>query len=147
MNKFSLHIISFDIPFPANYGGVIDVFYKIRALHHAGISIHLHCYEYNRPPATELNQYCTSVHYYRRNTGLLAGFGVKPYIVVSRMSKELVKNLLKDDYPIIFEGLHTCGIMSDAHLSGRFMIYRESNIEHQYYYHLFKAEKLSLIHI
>ena len=141
MNTFNLHIISFDLPFPAHYGGVIDVFYKIRALHRAGISIHLHCFEYNREPATELNQYCASVHYYRRNTGLLANFGVNPYIVASRMSVELVKNLLKDDHPILFEGLHTCGIMSDSQLRGRFMIYRESNIEHQYYYHLFKAEK------
>ncbi len=27
-----LHIISFDIPYPPNYGGVIDVFYKLKAL-------------------------------------------------------------------------------------------------------------------
>jgi hypothetical protein len=137
----SLHIISFDIPFPANYGGVIDVFYKIKALHHAGVSIHLHCFEHKRKPAAELNQYCSSVHYYRRKTGLYANFGRTPYIIASRMSKELVLNLLQDDYPILFEGLHTCGIISDVRLKNRFLIYRESNIEHIYYYHLFKAEK------
>ena len=32
-----LHIVSFSIPYPANYGGVIDVFYKLVALHKAGI--------------------------------------------------------------------------------------------------------------
>ena len=137
----SLHIIAFDIPFPANYGGVIDVFYKLRALHDAGVGIHLHCFEYKREPARELNQYCASVHYYPRNTGLSANFSLKPYIVASRMSEELVKNLLKDDSPILFEGLHTCGIMPDARLKGRFLIYRESNIEHHYYLHLYKAEK------
>lgn len=141
MKSPSLHIISFDIPFPANYGGVIDVFYKIRALHREGITIHLHCFEYKRGPAAELNKYCASVHYYPRNNGLLANFSIKPYIVSSRMSQELVKNLLKDDAPILFEGLHTCGIMADARLKDRFLIYRESNIEHHYYYHLFKAEK------
>jgi len=141
LNSLSIHIISFDIPFPANYGGVIDVFYKIRTLHHAGVGIHLHCYEYHREPAPELNQYCTSVHYYPRNTSLHANFGIKPYIVASRMSQKLVENLLNDDFPILFEGLHTCGIMSDERLHGRFLIYRESNIEHHYYYHLFKAEK------
>ena len=41
-----LHIISFDIPYPPNYGGVIDVYYKIRTLHKLGIKIHLHCFEY-----------------------------------------------------------------------------------------------------
>ena len=35
-----LHIISFDVPYPANYGGVIDVFYKLKALHAEGIKIH-----------------------------------------------------------------------------------------------------------
>jgi hypothetical protein len=137
----SLHIISFDIPFPANYGGVIDIYYKIRALHRAGVVVHLHCFVYKREPAAELNQYCASVHYYPRNTGLPANIGIKPYIVAGRMSQELVKNLLQDDFPILFEGLHTCGILADERLKGRFLVYRESNIEHQYYYHLFKAEK------
>jgi hypothetical protein len=57
------------------------------------------------------------------------------------MSEELVENLLTNDDPILFEGLHTCGIMADKRLKGRFLIYRESNIEHHYYYHLCKAEK------
>ena len=141
MNLLNLHIISFDIPYPANYGGVIDVFYKITALHDAGVKIHLHCFEYQRPPAKELEQYCESVHYYRRQTGLAANFSLKPYIVSGRTSPELIENLLHDDYPILFEGLHSCGFMHDARLKGRFLIYRESNIEHHYYYHLFKAEK------
>ncbi|MEI7499505.1 MAG: glycosyltransferase family 1 protein [Bacteroidota bacterium] len=137
----TLHIISFDIPFPANYGGVIDVFYKIRALHSAGVKIYLHCFEYQRNPAPELEKYCTSVHYYLRQTGLVANFRLKPYIVSSRMSNDLIENLLKDDSPILFEGLHACGFIADKRLKGRLLIYRESNIEHHYYYHLFKAEK------
>lgn len=141
MSGQSLHIISFDIPFPANYGGVIDVYYKIRALHRAGVKIHLHCFQYDRGPAEDLDQYCASVHYYRRRTGIRSSLGIKPYIVASRMSQELVQNLMHDDHPILFEGLHTCGIMSDKRLKGRFMVYRESNIEHHYYYHLFRAEK------
>ena len=139
MPTLNLHIISFDIPYPANYGGVIDVFYKIKALHRAGIGIHLHCFEYQRSPAKELEKYCASVHYYRRKTGLTANFSLKPYIVASRMSAQLVENLLNDDFPILFEGLHTCGFMADKRLKGRFLIYRESNIEHQYYFHLFKV--------
>ena len=141
MTKINLHIVSFDIPFPANCGGVIDVFYKIRALHRAGISIQLHCFEYDRKPAPELEKLCTSVHYYHRETGFLTNVSLRPYIVSSRRSPDLINNLLKDQNPILFEGLHTCGFMADERLKGRFMIYRESNIEHHYYYHLFKAEK------
>jgi hypothetical protein len=139
--SISLHILSFDVPFPANYGGVIDVFYKIRALHGAGVKIHLHCFEHRRGPAPELEAYCETVRYYPRRTGPGVHFSLKPYIVASRMSEELIRNLLQDDLPILFEGLHTCGIMKDARLKGRFMLYRESNIEHHYYYHLYRAEK------
>ncbi|MCX6283192.1 MAG: mannosyltransferase, partial [Bacteroidetes bacterium] len=40
-----LHIVSFDIPYPPDYGGVIDVYYKIKTLSEAGVKIHLHCFE------------------------------------------------------------------------------------------------------
>jgi predicted nucleic acid-binding protein len=49
--------------------------------------------------------------------------------------------LLRDDYPILFEGLHTCFYLDDPRLKNRFKIYRESNIEHHYYQHLFRDEK------
>jgi hypothetical protein len=141
LTNLHLHIISFDVPFPANYGGVIDVFYKLRALHTAGVKIHLHCFVYHREPAAELEKYCETVKYYPRKTGLAANLGLLPYIVAGRISEDLVKNLLNDDFPILFEGLHTCGIMQDERLKGRFLVYRESNIEHHYYRHLSKAEK------
>jgi hypothetical protein len=136
-----LHIVSFSIPFPANYGGVIDVFYKLKALHTAGIKIHLHCYQYDRPEAQELNAYCESVNYYPRKTGFAAQLSVKPYIVISRQSDSLLQNLLADNYPILFEGLHSCYYINRKELQGRTLIYRESNIEHDYYFNLFKSSK------
>ncbi|MCK9203053.1 MAG: glycosyltransferase family 1 protein [Bacteroidales bacterium] len=139
--SFTLHIISFDIPYPANYGGVIDVFYKIRALHEAGVRIYLHCFTYRRQPVKELDTYCDKIFYYPRKNGIISNLSLIPYIVKSRMPEELMGNLLRDHHPILFEGLHTCGFIADKRLQGRFLIYRESNIEHQYYYHLFKSEK------
>ena len=140
MPEQHLHIISFDIPFPPNYGGVIDIFFKIRSLHAAGVRVHLHCFQYGREPSRELEKLCYEVHYYRRKTGLLASLSLKPFIVMSRKSPELKENLLKDNYPVLFEGMHCCYCLDDQELAGRFRIYRESNIEHQYYFHLFKAE-------
>ncbi len=136
-----LHIVAFSIPYPANYGGVIDVFYKLKALHKAGIKIHLHCYQYDRPEAPQLNTYCYTVTYYARKTGLAAQFSVKPYIVESRHSEALLLNLLADNYPVLFEGLHSCYYLGHKSLQGRTLIYRESNIEHDYYFNLFKSEK------
>lgn len=136
-----LHIISFDIPYPPNYGGVIDVFYKIRTLHDLGIRIHLHCFEYpGRDRTRILDEYCEEVHYYPRKLGLRSAFSLAPYIVSSRKSKDLMANLLKDDYPILFEGLHSCYYLDDPRLKNRLKIYRESNIEHRYYFNLFKVD-------
>jgi hypothetical protein len=136
-----LHIVSFDVPFPANYGGVIDVYYKLVALKQAGVKLHLHCFDYGRGAKKELDELCESVNYYPRQTGLKANLSYVPYIVNSRQSNKLMNNLLRDDYPILFEGLHTCFYLDDPRLKNRFKIYRESNIEHHYYQHLFRDEK------
>jgi glycosyltransferase involved in cell wall biosynthesis len=140
MSEIHLHIISFTIPFPPNYGGVIDVFYKIRALYLSGVKVHLHCFSYDRKPSPELEKYCHELHYYPRKMGLRSALTWKPYIVYSRRSDQLLEILKKDDYPIVFEGLHSCYYLSHAALKNRIRIYRESNIEHLYYYHLSKAE-------
>jgi hypothetical protein len=141
MPDHHLHIISFDIPYPPNYGGVIDVYYKITTLDKLGVKIHLHCFEYpGRERAEELEQYCEEVRYYPRILGLRSALSVKPYIVSSRKSEELIQNLLKDDHPILFEGLHSCYYIDDPRLRNRIKIYRESNIEHRYYFNLFKVD-------
>lgn len=136
-----LHIVAFDIPYPPNYGGVIDVYYKLKTLHELGIKIHLHCFEYpGRDRTAELEKFCREVHYYPRRTGLVSAFSHKPYIVVSRKSEQLIDRLCRDDYPVLFEGLHSCFYIDDPRLKDKTKVYRESNIEHRYYYNLFKVD-------
>lgn len=139
MEKY-LNIISFNIPWPANYGGIIDVYYKMKALHQCGVKIILHCFEYERPHSPELEAICEKVYYYKRCTGLRANITLLPYNVYSRKHPELIANLLKNDYPILFEGLHCCYYIDDPRLKNRKKIYREANIEHDYYRHLAEAE-------
>lgn len=136
-----LHVISFDVPLPANYGGVIDVFYKLKALASLGVKIHLHCFEYGRKEAQGLEDVCEEVFYYHRNTTRGYLFRRRPFIAVTRSSEQLVQRLLKDDYPILFEGLHTCYHLPDERLMNRFKIVRTHNIEHDYYRSLAKVEK------
>src|SRR6187399_3138688 len=95
-----LNIISFDVPYPADYGGVIDIFYKIKYLSEAGIKVHLHCFQYGRAAHNELNKYCASVNYYPRKTAKSLLFNTLPYIVLSRNAADLKENLLSNDYPI-----------------------------------------------
>ena len=137
----SLHLIAFDIPFPADYGGVMDVFYKIKALKAEGFDVILHCFQYReRAPQAELERHCQKVYYYKRQMNPLSILSKKPYIVASRQSPELLKNLMKDDFPIIFEGLHTCAFINHVALKNRFKIVRMHNVEWEYYQNLKSLE-------
>ena len=136
-----LHILSFDIPYPANYGGVIDVFFKLKTLHQLGAKITLHCFQYgNRTPSKELAKYCNQVHYYPRQQGLPSLSFLHPYIVYSRRSGRLLDNLLQDNAPILFEGLHTCYYLDHPKLKARQKWVRMHNIEWEYYQALAQTE-------
>ena len=138
----TFHVIAFDVPYPPNYGGVIDVFYKLKHLHQAGAIIHLHCYQYGRDEAPELLKYCKTVTYYKRSTKNIAlHFSLTPFTVLTRRSKTLEENLLKDNHPILFEVLHTCYLLNDSRFENRIKLYRQSNIEHEYYKQLAQSEK------
>jgi glycosyltransferase involved in cell wall biosynthesis len=139
MNR--LHIISFNIPYPPDYGGVIDVYYKLRALHDAGIKIILHCFEYGRKEQIELNEICEAVYYYHRDFSIRDFSSLTPFIVKSRKSSALLKNLAKDSAPILFEGLHTCYYLSHPALQSRFKIVRMHNVEADYYKALGRNER------
>ena len=138
--KLKLHIVSFDVPYPPNYGGVIDVFYKIKALHKLGVKIHLHTFTYGRGNPDELKQYCEEISYYKRGS-FINLFSRKPYIVKTRKSSLLTQNLLKDDYPILFEGIHTTYPLINTQFKNRIILVRTHNIEHDYYVGLSKSEK------
>jgi hypothetical protein len=128
-----LHIIALNVPYPPNYGGIIDIYYKLEALSHLGVKIILHCFEYERPAATQLEVLCEKVFYYKRHTGLVAHMTFLPYNVYSRKNSLLAERLLQDDYPVLFEGLHSCYYLTDKRLYARLKIYRAGNIEHDYY--------------
>jgi hypothetical protein len=135
-----LHVISFDVPYPPTYGGVIDVFYKVKALHDKGIRVHLHCFQYGRESSVQLERITEKVYYYQRNVAKSQLFAKLPYIVISRSSEELMNNLLADDHPILFEGLHTCSMLADDRLRDRMKVVRTHNVEHDYYKSLADVE-------
>jgi len=135
-----IHIVSFNIPYPPNYGGVIDVFYKIRSLSKLGVKIHLHCFKYDRPESQKLEKYCKSVNYYDRPKSLKFFFSELPFIVNTRSNIELYNNLINDSFPIFFEGLHTTYFLKELLKKDRQIIVRSHNIEHDYYRALAKNE-------
>lgn len=127
------------MPYPVDYGGVVDLFCKLPALHSLGIKIHLHCFDYGRGRQNELAKYCISVNYYKRNNTLTSLLSDKPFMVASRTSRELENNLLKDDYPILCEGVHSSFFIHDKRFSNRKKILRLHNVEYEYYRHLYES--------
>jgi len=139
LNKH-LHIVAHDVPWPADYGGAIDVFYKIKALHALGVKVHLHCFTGSRKPQKELEQYCVSVQYYSRKRKL-AAFSLKvPYIVQSRRDVQLLKDLSNDQYPILLDCIHCTYLLHTNQLKDRKVFVRPQNVEYRYYNQLAKHE-------
>ena len=127
-----LHVVAFQVPWPPNYGGVIDVYYRLRALAQLGLRIDLHCFAYDREPAPELDQ-LANVHYYPRKPAWMGLLSSEPYIVSSRASVALLDRLLADQAPILFDGLHSCHYLADAQLASRRKVVRMHNVEWKYY--------------
>lgn len=141
LNNLRLHLVSFAIPFPADYGGVQDVFHKLRWMKKLGVQVHLHAWAYHgRAISPELAALCADISIYKRSINwkdLLQG---KPYTIASRNPNNLISNLKRDDAPILFESLHTTRQLAHPDLANRKKVFRESNIEHDYYRHLAKHE-------
>ena len=139
-----IHIVSFNVPLPADYGGVIDVFGRIRALHDMGVHIHLHCFTYGRKPQPLLDELCDEVRYYERCMKWWLLFSFRPFIVASRPALDIIHNIQYDDYPVLLEGLHCCDLlqhMAHSHHNARPVVVRMHNIEHQYYRLLARSER------
>jgi glycosyltransferase involved in cell wall biosynthesis len=135
-----LHIITHDVPWPADFGGVVDLFYKIKTLKEAGVKIHLHCFLNKRAPQQELNKYCETVTYYPRRKINPISLRL-PYIVNSRKSDALLANLQKDNHPILIEGIHCSYYLFAGKLTNRIILLRLHNAEFEYYHHLALHEK------
>lgn len=141
MQNQKLHVVSFDNPFPPKYGGVIDVFYKIKALHLLGVEITLHCFVDAIPNHNpELECFTKKIFYYKREKKIWDFFSKIPFSVISRKHKDLCHNLNLDNSPIFFEGLQTTYLLKKNKFEGRKLFLRLHNIEAKYYYGLYKSE-------
>ena len=140
MTDSYIHIVSLDVPYPANYGAMIDIYHRCKSLTEAGAKVILHCFDYGRGRPEELREVAQEVHYYSRSKNPFQLLMPLPFIVRSRMNPALLQRLLKDEHPILFEGIHTCGFIGHPKLSKRWIGIRAHNIEHDYYHGLAAIE-------
>ncbi|MCR4658789.1 MAG: glycosyltransferase family 1 protein [Bacteroidales bacterium] len=137
-----MHMVAFNVPWPANYGGIMDVYYRLKTLSEAGVKVHLHCFAYGRDEAPELLPLCASVNYYNRNMSPLLHLQRTPFIVASRCNDELSRRLASDRLPVLLEGVHCCSLLEQPEVTeGRTTIVRAHNVEADYYALLAATER------
>ncbi|RYY88877.1 MAG: glycosyltransferase family 1 protein [Chitinophagaceae bacterium] len=128
-----LHIVCLDAPAPPDYGGAIDMYYKVKALAESGRTIVLHYFGYKEGrDAHGLEPFCSAIHRYERKSFLSSIWEKQPYITGSRNNPELLKRLQQDKAPILLEGIHCAGLL--PYLYGkRKLLLRMHNDEAAYY--------------
>lgn len=132
--ELKIHIVSFDNPFPPVYGGIIDVYYKIHALHQIGVKIYLHCFVDQIPRENEtLSSIVEELHFYKKKKFPWLIFSKFPLSVAIRSSNLLLKRLNQNDFPILFESLKTTSVLADKRLLNRNSYLRLHNIEENYF--------------
>lgn len=134
--KKALHVVCLDVPIPPDYGAMIDVFYRCKALTALGYEVHLHCFEYGRGREHNIDGIAHAIYYYDRPKSFRYALHWRPFIVETRHSKTLLKRLQKDDFPILWEGQHCTSFLGHPSLETHRQVVRVHNIEWEYYWRL-----------
>ncbi|MGN7756047.1 hypothetical protein ACTJIV_01130 [Chryseobacterium sp. 22532] len=138
-----LHLISFNYPYPPSYGGIIDVYYKIKALAGLGIKIHLHCFVDDIPEIIdqEIESITENVFFYKKKKNPFHYLSAAPFAAAIRTSDALFENLMRIEAPVLFEGLQTTQIIHRLKSKGYKFYLRFHNNESEYYKGLSSSEK------
>ncbi|RMB60469.1 hypothetical protein EAX61_06510 [Dokdonia sinensis] len=147
MPKKKLHIISFGNPYPPQYGGAIDVYYKLQALSALGVTIYLHYFDNKETEKEHLELYCEQVFFYKKKSNILFLLSKTPYAVLARRNEALIKNLKKIDAPILIEGTQCSWILNDKSFTSRQLYVRAHNIEENYYKGLANSENNKILRL
>jgi glycosyltransferase involved in cell wall biosynthesis len=135
-----IHIVCLDAPSPPDYGGAIDMYYKVKELSRLH-DIFLHYFNYKpQRDASGLHGYCREIFSYGRKSFSSSLPLRKPYIIGSRINNLLIEKLNADNYPVLLEGIHLAGIIPYLN-SNRKIVIRMHNDEAEYYKRLSAAEK------
>lgn len=137
----SLHFVSMDVPYPPNYGGIIDVFYKLKAFSYFGIEIDLHLFGFNENNVGIFKKYAKNVYFYQIHQKPYYLLQKYPLSVRSRDSKLFYERIKSLKAPIFFESLKTTFILNKYNLDDYPKYLRLHNIEQNYFFGLARSEK------
>ncbi len=141
MKEKNIHVVVFENPYPPNFGGLIDVFYKIKYFKEINYSVILHIYDDNLNVSEALKAICSTIYTYKKDSNYLNFISLHPFSSRTRFDPSILINLKKDNHPILFEGLKTTFLLLKSKLGRREIYLRAHNIEHNYYSGLAVSER------
>ncbi|WP_313383952.1 hypothetical protein [Chishuiella sp.] len=137
----SLHFVSMDVPYPPNYGGIIDVFYKLKAFSHFEIEIDLHLFGFKERNIDIFKKYAKNVYFYKINQKSYYLLQRYPLSVRSRDGKLFYERIKSLKAPIFFESLKTTFVLNKYNLDDYPKYLRLHNVEQNYFFGLARSEK------
>ena len=141
MSVQKLHVIAFQNPYPPRYGGLIDVFYKLKALHEIGFEIYLHFFTTdNSAIHDDLHAVVSKIFVYPSQSNKLLHLLPLPFSVISRNHPQLLENLKMTVAPILFESYRTTFLVAKDCLPNHRKFLRMHNIEHDYFWGIASSE-------
>ncbi|MFM8592517.1 MAG: glycosyltransferase [Sphingomonadales bacterium] len=130
IEKKTIHIVCPEAPWPLTSGSRIDMFYRIRCLHDAGLTILLHYFSASEGlHPTELNPYCKAIYIYPLEKGRSRQW---PESIRLRSHPALLARLQEDHHPILLEGLSCCGHLTALCGSQRKILVRIQQLRHRH---------------
>jgi len=137
-SDLSVQVVSFDWPWPANYGGVVDVYYRIESLLELGVRVDLLVISQHEQPGPVPEKWSNmrfQLFTFQRR-GWSSALSPKPYIVSSRAVPSLLPKLASGPPVILFEGIHTTAFLGHPRLGQHEQWVRVHNREASYYQEL-----------
>jgi len=145
-SSLTIQGVSFDWPWPANYGGVVDGYYRIQTLLELGVGVDLIVVSQHAQPGPIPRSWAEKrfklFSYPRRGWSSL--LSPKPYIVSSRAIAPLLPKLASGPPIILFEGIHTTAFLGHPRLAKHEQWVRVHNREAAYYQELSETTDSSL---
>jgi len=138
----TIDLIAFDCPPPPDYGGSVDLYFRIKTLSELGVKIILHYFSYNeRTPSVELSKIIEKCYAYKLSYNPLLFFSVEPISVSIRKDKKLLERLCGNNNIIFFDSLQSCHYLGSSKLSGRTSVVRMHVVDSRYYRSLYFRER------
>lgn len=145
-SDLSIQVVSFDWPWPANYGGVVDVYYRIESLLELGVGVDLIVVSQHAQPGPVPENWLAKrfkLFFFPRR-GWSSALSPKPYIVSSRAVGPLLPKLASGPPFILFEGIHSTAFLGHPRLAQHEQWVRVHNQEAAYYQELSEASAPTL---